>query len=142
MILDANLLLYAVDETSPQHAVAKAFLEEHLNGEVRVGLPWQTIGAFLRISTHPRVMANPLTAAEAVGFVDDWLAAPATWLPEVTAGTWQIMRRLVSDHGLTGNLMPDAQLASLAAQFGVPVASADSDFARFAEVSWINPCGR
>ena len=31
MIIDANILVYAVDEDAPQHARAKAFLEEHLN---------------------------------------------------------------------------------------------------------------
>jgi toxin-antitoxin system PIN domain toxin len=141
MIVDANILLYAVDETARQHGRAKAFLEEYLNGDVRIGIPWQSIAAFLRIATHPRVMSAPLTAAAAVTFVDDWLAAPATWLPDVTSRTWTILRDLVTTHGLTGNLIPDAHLAALAIEYGVPVASADSDFARFPEVRWVNPCG-
>lgn len=140
MILDANLLLYAVDDTAAHHERAKAFLEEHLNGDVRIGLPWQSISAFLRISTHPRIMGSPLTAQAAVSHVDDWFAAPATWLPEVTPATWSILRRLLSAHGVTGNLVPDAHLAALAVQYGVPVASADSDFARFPEAAWVNPC--
>ena len=65
MILDANVLLYAVDESVRHHERAKSFLEEHLNGDVRVGLPWQSLSAFLRIVTHPRIMATPLTIAEA-----------------------------------------------------------------------------
>lgn len=140
MILDANLLLYAVDETARHHARSRAFLEEHLGGDVRVGLPWQSIGAFLRIATHPRVMAAPLEAGLAATIVEEWLAAPAAWVPEVTPATWSILRRLLEEHEVTGNLVPDAQLAALAVQYGVPVASADSDFARFPEARWINPC--
>ena len=96
------------------------FLEEHLNGEVRVGLPWQSLSAFLRIATHPRVMGSPLAAAEAAGFVDDWLAAPAAWMPDVTDSTWAILRGLLERHSLTGTLVPDAQLDAHAIQQGVP----------------------
>lgn len=139
MIIDANLLLYAVDSEAAAHQPAKDFLEQHLNGPARVGLPWQSLGAFLRISTHPRVMASPLTAQIARGFVDDWLAAPASWIPDVTEATWTILRELLVDHSVTGNLVPDAQLAALGIQYGVPVVSADSDFARFPSVQWLNP---
>ena len=45
MIVDANLLLYAVDESSTHNAAAAAWLEETLDGDSRVGPPWQTIGA-------------------------------------------------------------------------------------------------
>ncbi len=139
MIIDANILVYAVDEDAPQHARAKAFLEEHLNGDRRIGLPWQSLTAFLRITTHPRVMSAPLSGSDAAGFVTDWLNAPAAWLPETTSKTWPILLGLINTHGVTGNLVPDAQLAALAIQHGVPVASADSDFALFPEVVWLNP---
>lgn len=139
MIIDANILVYAVDEDAPQHARAKAFLEEHLNGDRRIGLPWQSLTDFLRITTHPRVMSAPLSGSDAAGFVTDWLNAPAAWLPETTSKTWPILLGLINTHGVTGNLVPDAQLAALAIQHGVPVASADSDFALFPEVVWLNP---
>ena len=139
MILDANLLLYAVDRTAAHHATAKEFLERQLNGDTRVGLPWQSLGAFVRIATHPRVMSTPMTAAEATSMVDDWLAAPTAWIPDITTATWAIARRMIVHHQVTGNLIPDVQLAALAIQHGVPVASADSDFARFPEVTWLNP---
>lgn len=139
MILDANVLLYAVDESAAHHLTAKAFLERHLNGNVRIGLPWQSLSAFLRISTHPRIMSAPLTGDAAAGFVEDWLAAPTSWLPDVTTTTWVILRDLIKTHGVTGNLVPDAQLAALAVQYGVPVVSADTDFARFRGVAWDNP---
>ena len=75
MIVDANVLLYAVDEQSHFHTTARTWLEEALNGDERVGLPWASLMAFQRIITHPRVTATPLTAAQAWGFVTDWLDA-------------------------------------------------------------------
>ncbi len=139
MIVDANLLLYATDTASPHHQPSAAWLTTVLNGHERVGLPWQTLGAFLRIATHPRVTANPLTAAQAQEHVDGWLAAEPAWIPPATERTAAVYADLARRHHVTGNLVPDAQLAALALEHGVAIVSADSDFARFTEVRWINP---
>ncbi len=60
-------------------------------------------------------------------------------MPEPSPATWVVLRRLLVDHEITGNLLPDAHLAALAIQHGVPVASADTDFARFGDGVWLNP---
>ena len=75
MLLDANLLLYAVDRSSRSHQDASDWLTEQLNGPRRVGIPWQSLVAFLRIGTHPRASESPLAPEEALGYVEDWLAA-------------------------------------------------------------------
>lgn len=139
MILDANVLLYAVDESSPHHETCARWLTGALNGHERVGLPWQTIGGFLRIATHPRVSARPLTAAAAQDFVDSWLEAPSSWVPPASERTAAAYAQLSRRHHIVGNLVSDAQLAALALELGVAVVSADSDFARFPEVRWVNP---
>ncbi len=84
-------------------------------------------------------MANPLSAQAAAGHVKDWLAAPAARLPDVTAATCSVLRWLLVDHEVTGILVPGALLAALAVQHGLPVVSADSDFARFTAATWVNP---
>jgi toxin-antitoxin system PIN domain toxin len=142
MIVDANLLLYAVDEDSVRNAVAAAWLEETLDGDSRVGIPWQTIGAFLRIVTHPRVANNPLSAAEAWGYVAEWLAAPVVWIPPATDATARVYAKLCAQVEITANLVPDAQLAALALEHGVEIASADTDFMRFPGLRWMNPLAR
>jgi uncharacterized protein len=139
MLLDANLLLYATDSSSTHHDAAASWLTETLNGDRRVGMPWQTIGAFLRIATHPRVMTNPLDGPQAWAFVEDWLAVDTVWIPPVSRHTAAVLRRLVHSAGVTGNLVPDAQLAALAIEHGLTIYSADPDFARFPEVRWVNP---
>ncbi len=139
MIIDANVLLYAVDSRSPHHARAAQWLTDTLRSGVRVGLPWQTLGAFLRIGTHPRVLASPMTADEAQHYVDLWLALETVWVPPATDNTARIYAGLARRHLVTGNLVPDAQLAALAIEYGVAVASGDTDFARFSEVRWLNP---
>ena len=139
MLVDANILLYAVDEQSRSHTSARDWLEEALNGNRRVGLPWQSLLAFVRIMTHPRALPAPLTPSDAWSFVADWLDAPAAWVPQPGRGYRQILERLVCDLDLRGNLVSDAALAALALEHGLAVVSADSDFARFRELTWLNP---
>lgn len=139
MLLDANLLLYCVNRADPNHSVARQWLEGALNGPRRVALPWQTITAFLRISTHPRVFVNPLDSDQATAVVDAWLSCPTVWIPTESPRTWQIMAEITRSGRLTGNLIPDASLAALAIEHGLSVYSADSDFARIRGVAWVNP---
>lgn len=139
MLVDANILLYAVDETSQQHHAARRWLEDALNGDRRVGLPWLSLAAFVRISTHPRALHSPLSAGEAWAHVEDWLDAPVAWVPQPGRGHRDILGRLVRDLDLRGNLVTDAVLAALCLEHGLRIVSADSDFARFKELDWINP---
>ena len=139
MIVDANILLYAVDSSSPFHNRAAQWLEAAFNGPRRVGLPWQTIGAFLRISTHPRLSESPLSVPQAWGFVEEWLAQDTAWIPPATQHTARILGELLVRSQVGANLIPDAQLAALALENGVSVVSNDTDFARFPGCGWINP---
>lgn len=139
MIVDANLLLYARNSASDRHAAARAWLEGVLNGPRRVGLPWQTLTAFLRISTHPRVFPTPLTADEAAGQVEEWLAAPAAWVPVTTSRHPEVLLPMVRGQRITGALVSDAHLAALALEHGTGIWSTDSDFARFTGLVWIDP---
>jgi uncharacterized protein len=139
MLVDANLLLYAVDRTSPFHQRAAAWLTEQLNGARRVGIPWQSLVAFLRISTHPRASTRPLSPQDAVSYVDDWLSADGVWIPSPGSGHATVLGALLTRHQVSGNLISDAHLAALAIEHGLTVCSADSDFARFPELTWLNP---
>lgn len=130
-LVDANVLLYAADSSSRHHLACVRWLESALNGSARVGLPAQSIGAFVRISTHPRIMSNPLSAADAWNIASSWLAAPAAWVPEVTEATVSILGDVVTEHDVTGNLVTDAQLVAQAMEHGLTVVTLDTDFARF-----------
>ena len=139
MIVDVNVLLYAVHTQAPHHEASRSWLETALNGDSRVGLPWATQLSFLRIGTHPRVMMSPMTADEAWEYLDYWLTHPLVWTATETPHHLRILRELTSTHNLTGNQIPDAHLAALALGHGVPIVSCDTDFARFTEITWINP---
>lgn len=138
-LVDANLLLFAVDERSPRQQPAARWLTEQLAGPVRIGLPWESLGAFLRLSTHPRVFARPLAPKDATGLVREWLASEVVWIPTPTERHDEVLLSLITTHHVTGNLITDARLAALAIEHGLTIYSDDTDFARFPEVRWINP---
>lgn len=139
MLVDANLLLFSVDRVSPYHDRAAAWLSEQLNGERRVALPWESLTAFVRIATHSRATPTPLSPSAAWEFVEAWLAVPTAWIPVPTEQHVAVLRELIAKYGLAGNLVPDGHLAALAIEHGLELASADTDFARFTELRWVNP---
>lgn len=139
ILVDVNLLLYAYDNTSRFHAVAKPWWEDALSQPVPVGLPWATLLAFLRITTNPRVLTNPMDIAEATEHVDSWLQRPMTHLVHPTERHWEILHSLLTSTRSPANYVPDAHLAALAIEHGAVLCSSDRDFARFPNLSWRNP---
>lgn len=139
MLVDANLLLFARDADSPFHERAREWLTAQLNGPVRVGLPWQCLVAFVRISTHPRAYDRPLSPDEAWQQVAEWLGAGSAWTPLPTHRHAEVLGGLLHRYQVRANLVSDAHLAALAIEHGLRICSADTDFARFGEVTWVNP---
>lgn len=139
ILVDVNLLLYAYDNTSRFHAVAKPWWEDALSQPAPVGLPWATLLAFLRITTNPRVLAKPMDIAEATEHVDSWLQRPMTHIVHPTERHWEILYSLLISTRSPANYVPDAHLAALAIEHGAVLCSTDRDFARFPKLSWRNP---
>jgi toxin-antitoxin system PIN domain toxin len=139
VLLDANILLYAVDEDSPRHDVSKAWMESALNGPRRVGIPWMSITAFLRIAPNGRALREPLKPSEAWEIVEAWLDAPSVWVPAPGPAHQEILGGLISSLDLRANLISDAVLAALCVEHGLQMISADTDFARFTDIRWHNP---
>jgi toxin-antitoxin system PIN domain toxin len=139
ILVDANLLIYAYGSSFPQHAAANAWLDQQINGPARVGLPWASLLAFLRITTNPRMFSRPAPMSKAWAQVKDWLACETVWVPEPTERHSSVLGSLLAQRDVLGNLVSDAHLAALAIEHGLTLCSADGDFARFASLKWHNP---
>lgn len=129
-ILDTNLLLYAVDAQSPQHAVARDSLEAALNAPQGAGLVWQALTGFLRLATSPHIMPRPLAVDQALSVLDDWLAHPRAQVVSPGPRHVDILGRLLLAAG-SGQLTHDAHIAALAIEHGGEVVTFDRDFSRF-----------
>lgn len=139
LIVDANVLLYAVNQDAPRHEQARTWLAQALTGAAPVGFAWLALLAFIRISTLPGLSPRPLTVVDALDVVADWLDAPASTTVHPTARHGQVLRGLLLESGTAGNLTSDAHLAALAVEHGATIASYDRDFDRFPGVRTMLP---
>lgn len=130
-IVDANVLIYAVNEDAPHHRAARKWLDDALAGAEPVGFAWTVLLAFLRLTTRPGLFARPLTVEEAVGVVESWLGRPGAVTVEPSARHLSILRGLLGGLGTGANLVGDAHLAALALEHGAEIVSYDTDFGRF-----------
>ena len=139
ILVDANILLYAEDQLSPSHDAARAWWDAELSGSSPVCLCWTILGAFIRISTNPRVFEHPLSLDQALARIQSWMDQPCTRIVGPTERHWTMFQKMLRDGQAVANLVTDAHLAALAAEHGCELISTDSDFSRFPGIRWRNP---
>ena len=138
-LVDANVLLYAVNTDSQHHADAQRWLDTALAGDETIGLPWLCLIAFTRLATHPSIFPTPLSTQAALGQVEAWLAAPAAATCDPGTRHVALWRQALQNAGTGGNLVNDAHLAALALENNATIVTFDTDFARFDTVEWRTP---
>lgn len=139
ILVDLTLLLAAVNTRAPMHKAARQWWEEKLNAEERIGLSWLVILGFIRLTTHPKILPEPLLLADAIALVDGWLARPNVQIVQVTQQHWNILQNMLHAVGHGAALTMDAHLACLAIEHDAEIATADEDFSHFPGLKWRNP---
>ena len=138
-LLDINLLIFATNEVTAQHARARSWFEEIMSGAETVAFPWHTLIGFVRLTTRRAVMDPPLTVDCAIDYVQEWLTQPCATTVHPTYRHLAVLRDLLNAVGTAGNRVPDAHLAALAIEHGATLCSADEDFGRFPGLVWMDP---
>jgi toxin-antitoxin system PIN domain toxin len=138
-LTDVNLLLYAVDASSPRHGPARRWLEQQLSGTETFAFAWVVLLAFLRLSTNRRVFERPMRPAEAFDTVQGWLTQPCATVVQPTDRHMSVLRELLEPLGTAANLITDAHLATLAIEHGAELCSSDADFSRVPRLRWRDP---
>ncbi|ORC37754.1 VapC toxin family PIN domain ribonuclease [Marispirochaeta aestuarii] len=139
ILIDADLLIYASMKSSSSHAGAKEWLDGKLNGNAPVGIPWESMLAFLRSVTNPRIFSPPVSPEEAWKVIRYWTSCKPVWIPQATENHLSILENIYRSIKPAANLVPDAHLAALSMEHGLTLCSTDGDFARFPKLSWVNP---
>lgn len=128
---DVNVLLYAVNSASPQHAMARDALSAAY-AEGAVALAWPALLGFMRLSTRPGILPRPLAVADALSVLNAWLHHAAAIVVHPTSEHASILARLLLAANQGGPLVSDAHLAALAIEHGARLLTFDRDFERFA----------
>lgn len=139
IIPDVNLLIYAHVPSSIDHAKSLIWWREILAGPEQIGLPDIVISSFLRLTTNTRLFGTPFTPAEAVDLANKWLTHQNI---ELLLGEEINLRKLLENvkaRNLSGNSIPDMQIAIFALQHNAVLHSADTGFKRYEDLKWFNP---
>ena len=139
IVVDANLLLYAYDPGSPDHKAARKWIEGAFSSVEIIGIPWQTVWAFLRIITNSKLPGQRVTLERAIEVVDMWLEQPNVRFLAPGERHWTLLRQMMSEGQAPGPLLTDAQLAAITIEYGGVLHTTDRDFARFPGLRWVNP---
>lgn len=138
-VVDANVLLYAVNQRAPEHDAARNWLADALSRQEAVGFAWTVLLAFLRLSTHPAIFPRPLAPGQAGEIAERWLESAPAVLVEPSRRHLPLLRGLLDQTGAAGNLVGDAHLAILALEHRATMVSFDRDFARFDGLAVLRP---
>lgn len=139
IILDVNILIYAVNRDAALHSRAKSWLEAALSGTETIGIPWIVILAFLRLTTRAGLFRNPMPMDAAFDVLESWLEQPPVIIVDPGPRHRSILRGHLAAIGTGGNLTSDAHLAALALENRAELCSFDQDFLRFPDLKWRNP---
>jgi toxin-antitoxin system PIN domain toxin len=138
-LVDANVLLYAVNTDARHHERSIRWLDGALSGADTVAFAWVALLAFVRLATRVDLFPSPLDIDDAMDRIDAWLGASAAVVLEPTVDHARVVRDLLQGVGAGGNLVNDAHLAALAIEHRCGIVSFDHDFGRFAGVRWQPP---
>lgn len=138
-IVDANVLVNAVNRNAAAHDAARDWLERALAGDRTLGFAWVVLIAFLRVSTNPAALDEPLDPDLAGRLVEGWLNEEASVVVDPGSRHLVVLRGLLNSSEIRADLINDAHLAALAIEHGATVVSFDRDFDRFHGLSWEQP---
>ena len=135
ILIDSNIIIYAINRTSPKHSSAQKFLQDNI---ANLAVSQQNILESLRVLTH-RKFEYPMeteAALEAVSAISD--NSKVIGPSKVTE---YIFMDLLKKYGASGDKIFDIYLVSTALSSGVNIIATDNikDFAHISEVKTISP---
>jgi uncharacterized protein len=140
LLLDVQLLIYAVFQSYKEHSVSLAWFESILNDpSTLVGLPNHTLLGFVRIATRRRTDFSPLAMSDALDQVEFWIAQPNVFVPQPAQDHLNRVASFIRQANGDHELVSDAHLAALAIEHGAAMCTHDSDFIRFAGLTIFDP---
>ena len=139
VLLDVNVLVNAMREDAPRHAVVRAYVETLRAAPEPFGASDLVMSGALRVLTHPRVFVPPTPLAEARSFIEVLRQSSNFVVVAPGARHWELFCDLLDETGAIGNLIADAWHAALAIEHGCEWVSDDADFARFRRLRWVRP---
>ncbi len=140
-VVDTNVFIYAANADGPEHPRCQTLLDEWRSGNLPWYTTWSVVYEFLRVSTHPRVWAQPWSAPQAWSFIEALTASSGLGFLVETERHEAVARETFGElPDLSGNLLHDAHTAILMREHGIRrIYTRDTDFHRFPFLEVLDP---
>jgi toxin-antitoxin system PIN domain toxin len=138
--LDVNVLVYAADETAGRHQRARALLDHVATSASITYLFWPVLLGYVRVITHPAIVASPLTPETAITDVSNLIERPQIVVTGERERFWTAFKSIATSVAPRGSLVPDAHVVALMREHGVTtIWTNDRDFRKFDGITVRNP---
>jgi toxin-antitoxin system PIN domain toxin len=140
-VVDTNVLVYAADQSAPEHQRCRSLLEAWRRRNGAWYLTWGICYEFLRVVTHPRVLRRPWTMPLGLQFLAAVRDSPSLTLLTPTERHALVLAEIAADvPTLAGNIIHDLHTAVLMREHGIRrICTRDTDFHRFPFIEPIDP---
>ena len=141
VVLDTNVLLYALDRSTDEHERCIGLVERLRKDVAPWYITWAIVYEFLRVSTHPRVLRKPLPIRTAWEFVEGLFASPSLQILVQGDRHREVAARTLEEvPGIRGNLTHDAHTAILMREHGLRrIYTRDKAFHHFPFLDVLDP---
>src|SRR3989344_5810564 len=135
MLVDSNILVYAINRRSPKHTAAQNFLKNYI-GNLEVA--HQNIFEALRVLTHPK-FPSPMKYLDALKAIENILKTCRIICPNEK--TYYLTLLLIRKNRLVSDQIFDTYLTATALSNGITTIPPDNtrDFKKFKEIKILNP---
>lgn len=135
MLIDSNILIYAINLDSPKSKIAQKFLNENLGN---LEISHQNILESIRILTHPK-FSNPMKIKDCLKAISGISDCAHILIPDQRS--YYLVLELIKNYNLSGNRIFDAYLVAIMLSLGIKEIATDNerDFKKFAGIKVINP---
>lgn len=141
LLLDTNILVYAIDASSPHHVASRAVLDRAQSPDAALCVSPQSLTEFFSLVTNPRRVSSPISTEDALAAVEALLALPGLEVLPVPLDVVTRWIELCRLHPVKGAEIYDLQIVAVMLGNNVKRICTlnGSDFAPFSEIAVETP---
>ena len=135
-LLDTNVLVYALDGSSPHHAASRAVLDQAQSSDANLCVTPQTLAEFFSLVTNPKRVSSPKLPEDALAAIESIVALPGLEVLPVPIDVVTRWVELCRQHPVKGAEIYDLQIVAVMLANGVQrICTFDkADFTPFSEI--------
>lgn len=136
LLVDTNVLVYAMDGTSQFHVASRAVLDRAQSANANLCVTSQNLAEFFSLVTNASRVVSPQSIDDALAAIESLISLPGLRVLPTPVGTETLWIDLCRKHPVKGARIFDLQLVATMSINGVErISTFDSDFRNVAGIT-------